>query len=167
MNRNNYESLGWVKRSPVTEFNSLFAENVWVVWIEFALSHGVGPLTLALIHLIADEADWKRCWLFSCRWIWVWQTCMPHFVCISARSKHTQAGSVALRFSLGLCFACWLSHVVFTELPSLQQTLLLVICFCAHHPLRTNSRSLFLVIFTSPFCICKQKPAVICEKCWI
>lgn len=31
-------------------------------WIEFVLSHRVGPLTLAFIQFSADEPDWKR-WL--------------------------------------------------------------------------------------------------------
>lgn len=156
MNRNNYES----------EFNSLFAENVWVVWIEFALSHGVGPLTLALIHLVADEADWKRCWLFSFRWIWVWQTCMPHFVCISARSKHTHRLAVLLSASLSASVLPAGSHTSSSQSCLHYNKHCSLLSVFAHTILFAQTLALFF-IFISPFCICKQKPAVICEKCWI
>lgn len=55
MNRINHESLGTTAMiARHWEFDSLFMESVS---IEFVLSHRVGPLTLALIHLITHEAD--------------------------------------------------------------------------------------------------------------
>lgn len=96
----------------------LFVRGEWLnrVWIECVLSHRVWPLTLALIHLIADEPDWNRCRLGSCQS----DTHAP-------RRTHW-LGCLFSCSSLKLSFACRLSCIVNSKSPSLQETLHSLLC---------------------------------------
>lgn len=102
MNRINHESLGTTAMiARHREFDSLFMESVS---IEFVLSHRVGPLTLALIHLITHEADWKNA--AGCLAVGekqVWHTCNT----LSLRNnKHTRwAVSLSVSLSNSLLLA--------------------------------------------------------------
>lgn len=86
MNRNDHELLGRAKWFPVTgKFDSSFIESVW---IEIVVSHRVGPLTLALIHLFNR---WTRLKALPAALLSV-KTRLAHM--------HAQAAHMALTHSL-------------------------------------------------------------------
>lgn len=80
------------------------------VWIELVVSHGVGPLTLALIHLITDKPDWKCCRLLSCQWKRIWHTC-THLLC--TQQTHWLSHFLFLSHSLLIAGLHKLSNVAF------------------------------------------------------
>lgn len=116
-------------------------------WIEFVLSHRVGPLTLAFIQFSADEPDWKL-------WLLLRLTharAHTHMHTLSLHNSGHTGRAVSLSVSLSnSLLACWLSCTVkLKSCLSLQETLRSLLH--THYPHKTHgihTSSLFL--FSSP-----------------
>ena len=122
----------------LAEWSDSLSQGLWLfghaeclkrVWMEFLVSHRVGPLTLALIHLIIEEPDWKCCRLLNCWWKQVWHAC-THFFC----TLQTHWLPVLLSVSLSLLLAGSYSWFIQS---CLHHNKHFVPCYvsCTHYPL--------------------------------